>query len=242
MMPLRTEQGIALIIVLWVLVLITVTTGSFTVLARTENLQAHQLLTGTQARYAAEAGLNLAVLRLKDPVAETRWIPDGRIYRWQFEGHLLEISIIDERGKINLNSVNEATLINWLVTTGLEDQQVAQLVDVILDWQDADDITRANGAELADYEAEGIPYGPTNTSFIILEELQQVLGINNVLYRQLEPALTLYGRGGAVDPAFAPYEALLSVPGMTPELARTYVEDRSSMQAGDGQLLQLPPA
>ena len=73
-----SQRGVALVIVLWVLVLITITTGAFTVLARTENLQAHQLLSGTKARYAAEAGLNLAVLKVRDPNELTRLIPDGR--------------------------------------------------------------------------------------------------------------------------------------------------------------------
>jgi general secretion pathway protein K len=116
-----SQQGVALVIVLWVLMLITVTTGSFTILARTENLQAHQLLAGTKARYAAEAGLNLAILKVRDPNEFNRWIADGRTYYWNFEGQELEIQIVDERGKINLNNVNELTLVNWLVAMGLED-------------------------------------------------------------------------------------------------------------------------
>ena len=236
----RTQQGVALVIVLWVTVLITITTGAFTILARTENLQAHQLLSGTKARYAAEAGLNLAVMRVRDPDELTKLIPDGRTYYWQFEGMQLEIQMIDERGKINLNSVNELTLINWLVAMGLEDQQVAEISDAILDWLDPDDFTRAYGAEYADYEAQGLPYGPSNGPFVILEELQQVMGVNHELFRKLEPALSLHSNGRGVDPMFAPYEALLSLPGMTPDLAHETIAQRTATEPGVDPLIQLP--
>jgi general secretion pathway protein K len=235
-----SQRGVALVIVLWVLVLITVTTGAFTILARTENLQAHQLLAGTKARYAAEAGLNLAILKVRDPNEFNRWIADGRTYYWNFEGQELEIQMVDERGKINLNNVNELTLVNWLVAMGLEDEQVAELTDAILDWLDPDDFTRAYGAEYADYEAAGLPYGPSNAPFVILEELQQVLGVNHELFKKLEPALSLHASGRGADPMYAPYEALLSLPGMTPELAQEHVTLRSEVEAGVDPLIQLP--
>ncbi len=235
-----SQRGVALVIVLWVLVLITITTGAFTVLARTENLQAYQLLSGTKARYAAEAGLNLAVMKVRDPNELTRWVADGRSYFWEFAGMQLEIQMIDERGKINLNSINELTLINWLVAMGLEDQQVAELSDAILDWLDPDDFTRVYGAEYDDYQAAGLPYGPSNAPFVILEELQQVKGVNHVLFQKLEPALSLHSSGRGVDPMFAPYEALLSLPGMTPELARETIDLRSNTEPGTEPLIQLP--
>ena len=39
---------------------------------------------------------------------------------------------------------------------------------------------------------------------------------------------------------FAPFEALLSLPGMTPELAREHVELRSNMEPGSEPVIQLP--
>ena len=234
------QRGVALVIVLWVLMLITVTTGAFTVLARTENLQAHQLLSGTKARYAAEAGLNLAVMKVRDPDEMNRWIADGRTYNWEFEGMQLEIQVVDERGKINLNTVNDVTLINWLVAMGLEDQQVAEVSDAILDWMDGDDFTRAYGAEYNDYESEGLAYGPANAPFVILEELQQVIGVNHELYKKLEPALSLYAGGRGADPLYAPYEALLSLPGMTSDLAQETVDLRASTEPGSEPIIQLP--
>ena len=57
----RQTRGIAFVLVLWVIAMLTILLGSFSLIARTENLQSRHLFDTTQARYAAEAGLNLAV-------------------------------------------------------------------------------------------------------------------------------------------------------------------------------------
>ncbi len=234
------QRGVVLILVLWVIVLVTITTGAFTILARTETLQAHHLLASTQARYAAEAGLNLAVTRLRNPNLELQWVADGRAYRETLDDIKLEIKIVDERGKLDINAADELVLASLFIAQDFDEQKVAELVDAILDWRDADDEIRINGAEDRDYEAAGLPYGPANAPFIITEELQQVLGLNYALFRQIEPAITVYSRRGLIDAAFAPYEALLTLPGMTPDEARRIVEEREQIQPGDEMDLLLP--
>jgi len=77
---LTSQRGIALVLVLWVLLLLTIITGSFALMARMDTLEANSLLSGTQARLSAEAAINLAVLALRDPDDETRMLADGRIY------------------------------------------------------------------------------------------------------------------------------------------------------------------
>lgn len=232
------QAGVALIIVLWVLVLVTITVGSFSVSARTENLQARQLLDGTRARYAAEAGIAMAVLNLRNPDVTGRWVPDGRVYTLQFESAHLEISIVDERGKLDINVIDELTLGSLLIGVGVADDQVLPLVGAILDWRDPDDAVRIDGAEEAEYAATDLPYGPRNGNFVILDELQQVLGMNYALFRKLEPALTVYSRRRTVDPAFAPYEALLVLPGMTDTIAQEFIDKRRARDdRGDNTLL-----
>ncbi len=232
------QQGVALIIVLWVLVLITITVGSFSVSARTENLQARQLLDGSRARYAAEAGIAIAVLNLRNPDIATRWVPDGRMYEQQFESARVEISITDERGKLDINVVDELTLSSLLIATGVEEDRVNPLVGAILDWRDPDDAVRIDGAEADEYASADLPYGPSNAPFVILDELQQVLGMDFELYRKLEPALTVYSRRRTIEPAFAPYEALMVLPGMTADIARDFINERQLRDnTGDNTLL-----
>ena len=60
----NSQHGIALVLVLWVLLLLTIITGSFALMARMDRLEANALLSGTQARLSAESAINLAVLAL----------------------------------------------------------------------------------------------------------------------------------------------------------------------------------
>ncbi len=233
-----SQRGVALIIVLWVLVLVTITVGSFSVSARTENLQARQLLDGSRARFAAEAGMAIAVLNLRNPDVANRWVPDGRRYELQFEQAKLEISITDERGKLDINVVDELTLISLLIANGVAEERVLPLVAAILDWRDPDDAVRIDGAEADEYASADLPYGPRNAPFVILDELQQILGMDFELYRKLEPALTVYSRRRTIDPAFAPYEALIALPGMTADIAREFINERQTRDnTGDNTLL-----
>ena len=78
-MPLRKrERGLAFVLVLWVVAMLTILLGSFSLIARTENIQARHMFDTTQARYAAEAGLNLAAYELRKADPMLRWIGDGR--------------------------------------------------------------------------------------------------------------------------------------------------------------------
>ncbi len=113
----NSQHGIALVLVLWVLLLLTIITGSFALMARMDRLEANALLSGTQARLSAEAAINLAVLALRDPEDETRMRADGRLYQQEIDGVLLEVSAIDERGKLDINATDELTLANLFVGT-----------------------------------------------------------------------------------------------------------------------------
>jgi len=228
------QKGIALVMVLWILLLVTISTGAYTLMARMDQLEAHTLLSGTRARLAAEAGMNLAVLGLRDPDEFTRLIPDGRPYLFEYDGAMVEVLVTDERGKLNINTAAEVTLQILLGGHGLEDADASQLAAAIMDWVDKDEIERANGAELQAYTSMGLDIGPGNRNFILIEELLQVLGMPWELYVKMEPGLTVFSEEKMPDPAFAPVEALLALPDMTEEDARNFVEERHSQDASTG--------
>ena len=85
------QGGIALVLVLWVLLLLTIITGSFALMSRMDRLEANSLLSGTQARLSAEAAINLAVLALRAPDDESRMLADGRIYSLEIDGLQVEV-------------------------------------------------------------------------------------------------------------------------------------------------------
>jgi general secretion pathway protein K len=222
----RDERGVAFIVVMWVIALLTVLLGSFTLLARTEVLQSRHLFDATAARFAAEAGLHRAVLELSSPDMEARWIGDGRSYRFEFGEAEVEVQLTDESGRIDINMADEMVLGALFRSAGLDEDAVRGLVDAVLDWRDPDDLVRAFGAERDDYAAAGFAYGPSNRPFATVEELQQVMGMTHAVFRAIEPAITVHSGSAYPNPAFAPLEALLTLPGMDEELAREIIAQR----------------
>jgi general secretion pathway protein K len=233
-------RGIALVLVLWILLLVTISTGAYTLTARMDQLEAHTILSGTQARLAAEAGINFAVLSLRDPDELARLVPDGRPYSMSFEGMLVEVRVTDERGKLDINSAAEESFINLFTANGVDVTDAEYLAAAIADWADTDEIERASGAELPAYESAGLAVGPANRSFAMTEELLQVLGMSWELYSRIAPGISVHSGANIPDPAYAPPEALLALPDMTSEDAVNFVAERHSQESLSDMNLTLP--
>jgi len=219
---------------------VTISTGAYTLMARMDQLEAHTVISSTRARMAAEAGINLAVLSLRDPDELTRLVPDGRPYTILIQDVEVEIQVTDERGKVDINAADEATLLQLFQGHGLEGDEAVYLVAAVLDWIDIDEIERANGAELPAYSSAGLDVGPGNRRFLMIEEVLQVLGMPWDLFKQIEPGLTVFTDTGDPDPAYAPLEALLAMPEMTEEDALNFIEERQSQDATSGVGTALP--
>ena len=237
----RRQRGVAFILVMWLLALLTILLGSFALISRTEALQARHLFDTTEARYAAEAGVNRAVYQMAIPDPQLRWVPDGRSYEIEFESASLAIEVTDESGLIDLNASDTLTLSNLLVSHGLPQDEADALADAILDWRDTDDLVSPNGAEDPDYDAAGYGYGAKDAPFDTVSELQQVLGMTAELYERVSPALTIYSGQPTPNAAFAPYEVLRSFIGMTDELARQLIEARHAWDPTSGAPPPLMP-
>jgi len=216
--------------------------GGFTLVARTESLEARHLIDSTTARYAAEAGLSRAVYEIQRPNLLTRWVPDGRPYKVEAEDAEVEVEITDESGKVDINSADEKTLHDLFLIAGCDEDRATKLAAAISDWRDADDLVHPNGAEKDEYDAAELKYGPSNLPFAMTGEVQQVLGMDYELYRKLKPWITVYSRLPRPNFAFAPPELMQLVPGVTPELAAQVVAQRRQLQPGDpaAAALKLP--
>lgn len=234
------QSGIALIMVLWMLILVTVTTGAFALMARMDQLEANQLLSGTQARLWAEAGLHLAALALRETDEDLRMVADGRPYAQEFDGVLIEVRATDERGKLDVNQADEATLATLFTNNGLDPGDAEELAAAVMDWKDADEVERVNGAELDAYMAADYAVGPANRDFMMVEELLQVIGMPYELFRRLEPGISVYARTALPELAFASAEALMAIPDITYEEAVNFVENRQSQSPEDMLGIALP--
>ncbi|MEO6518111.1 MAG: type II secretion system minor pseudopilin GspK [Pseudoxanthomonas sp.] len=209
-------QGAALVLVLWLTMLLAALIVAFTLTAGVESMQGKLLSKGAAAQEIARAGVEYALLRVGQSDPATQWLPDGRLYRWQYAGSVVGISIVDETGKVDLN-LAEAPLLSALVrAVGGDPATADRVAAAILDWRDNDPLTQpAGGAEDPDYAAAGLPYGAKDAPFESVAEVEQVLGMTPELYARLEPSLTLFSGRPTPDPSYA-QAAVLTALGLDP--------------------------
>ena len=229
-------RGVALLLVLWLLVLLTGVVSVFALTARTEVLQGNFLARSTAARYAAEGGVEIAVTRLQTGDDNLRWMPDGRPYDFTFDRSKLRVKVVDESGKLDLNIAPPELIDALLIALSVDPQRAQALTGAILDWRDPDNLEAAQGgAEDPDYEAAGRPYGAKDRPFDTVAELQQLLGMDAALYKQLAPYVTVYTGLAQPDPRFAPEPVLRAMALPAAQIAQLLA------QRGAGPPGPLPP-
>ncbi|HUP29691.1 MAG TPA: hypothetical protein VM122_05920 [Usitatibacter sp.] len=237
------QSGVALILVLWVSVLLTVIASSFIVERRTEAMIVHNSAALARAEAAADAGVFRGVHELyRGESSPDPWRRDGVPHEWTFDGVAVRVEIRDESAKIDINTAAEPLLRGLLTSSGLKDDEASRLLDAILDWRDPDSLKRANGAEEADYRAAGLTYKPANSSFQAIEELQLVLGMRPEIYRRLAPAITVFSRQTGVNPQVASREVLLAIPGLNAEIVDKYIAEREAARRDKLPVPVLPQA
>ncbi|WP_293644441.1 general secretion pathway protein GspK [Thiolapillus sp.] len=229
MMQTRRQQGIALVLVLWVIVLLSVIAGAMSTVQRTGVAMTGNIRQEREGRALVSAGLNFMALMLERrsrPIENNPWPMDGRLHPWNFAGRTIWIGAMPENARIDINRVDDKVLLSLLRSMGLEEEQALAVRDAIVDWRDPDNATHAEGAEDREYRSEGRPIGARDAYFLSIEELQQVLGITADMYKKLAGALTVDARQRTVNPAFASREVLLATPGVTPQEVDQYLADR----------------
>lgn len=202
--PPNRQQGIALVVVLWLLVLLTVIAASHARIIRTETRLASNQIEASKARSLAEAGANHAIMELLVRDETQRWPVNGSVNRIRYEGGSVAIAIRDARGLIDINHVQAALLDAVLVGVGMEESQRMALVDATLDWRDKDNLKHLNGAEDDDYRRAGLQWAARDGPFSSVEEFRYVLGMTNPLFERLAPYLTVHSGQAGIKLDFAP--------------------------------------
>ena len=223
----RRQKGVALVLVLWVMTLLAVIAGNFAFSMRGEAQIARNLMVNAQAKARADAGVQLAWFELMKPSADPqRWQANGVAYEVVIDGGPVRVSILDESGKIDLNTASDELLKGLFRSAGLAEDASSSLLNAVLDWRSPGDLRRLNGAKEEQYRAAGRNYGPSNAPFETVDELQRVLGMSTELFRRLAPAVTVYSRQTGINPMFAPREALLAVSGVNPATVEQFLAQR----------------
>lgn len=210
---LRGDNGIALLMVLWVIVLLSVISLNFISSTRWNSLSTHNLKEETSSYYLALSGYQEAVryiLSDKDPAIDyidndnNFWVDSenqpvtGKSSTPQGE---IEIRIVDEDARININFASPERLRRLFEYAGIAQDEMNTLIDSVLDWKDPDREHHLSGAEDEYYESLAEPYKAKNSFFDLPEELVLIKGMNTEYLRgsetikSLEPLITTFGTG-----------------------------------------------
>jgi len=231
-------NGIALILVLWVLTILMTIVLSYSYMARTETLATVSFRQSMQERFIAEAGIERAIIELfyrrSNPSADTEdvWRVDCTPYEVKVGSGYARVSLTDESAKVDINRASDVILRNLFLNLGVDEERVDIIVDSIMDWRDPDDFHRLHGAESDYYMSLPQPYKAKNANFDSVEELILVRGMDRgLLYgeegrRGVIDFLTVYSDNGKISLKSAPREVLQSIPGITPEVAENIISWR----------------
>jgi len=186
---LSTEKGIALMMVLWVLVLLTIISLNYFRSNRWNSAGTRNLKDETLSYYMAMSGYQEAVnyiLSDKDPSID--FIDNEGNYWTDIESQPvtgkritedgdIEIKITDENARLNINYADENRLRMLFAHAGIPEEAITEMVDSIMDWRDPDKEHHLSGAEDEYYEGLANPYKAKNMFFDVPEELALVRGL-----------------------------------------------------------------
>ena len=184
----RLKVGLVLVGVMWVIVLLTVI---MTTVAHTSRLDTRISLASAEqmrCKWGSRAGVETAIAVLNDDFAtnysdsfDDLWASNPVDFNdVPLDGCSFTVEVIDEAGKLNINTATEKQLMQLPNMT-------EEIADSILDWRDEDDDIREGGAEAGYYVNQPYGYLIRNGNFKTMRELLLVKGVMPVL---------LYGGSG----------------------------------------------
>ncbi len=235
----HSDKGIALLITLLLLALLTAVGMEFFYGASIDLSLAKNYRDKVKASYLARGGLNVAIDTLNedgrvspklDALNETWAHLDQAPLRGS--GGKSTVKVIDLSGLFNPNSmVNQNNLDKPLaIAVGRRLLRLLHLddniVEAMADWIDTDNVSRSFGRENPFYLSLTPPYRAKNGYFDTKEELRKVYRIDNETYVALAPFVTVHS-GGKININTAPKEIIESLSeGVSPWIAENIIDYR----------------
>lgn len=198
------QRGMALVLVLWLVVLLSVIAAGHSRNSHIETRLAARQVDTNASRHVAEGILQLAILDLLLSNREERIDTSGRARPMQALGRSATISVRRASGYIDLNTADDTVLHALFVAGGASDAQAQQLAHAVMDWRDTDDLLHMHGAEDDDYRGAGLPWTARDAGFERIEELQYVFGMTPEVYRAVLPYVTVHSGQPGFDFDAAP--------------------------------------
>ena len=253
----KSQQGSALIVALWTILLLSVLVASFTLDAMLVGKVGVYVRQRRQVNYLTQSGVAIAEMLLikQQKVSgssfttdeEDRWKDAAlRIKRGQTSivdepigGGVVRVEIIPEQARWNINQLCSSARSGipydqvWeqiFKMSGVPDDRIEELIDCWNDWTDADStVTGRYGAEDEYYKSLDPPYTARNGPIDTIDELRLVKGF--------VPAIL---DGGVLNPEERRVERQIRVRGIK-ELFTTYGDGKINVNAAPREVLMTIP-
>jgi general secretion pathway protein K len=210
---LRQEKGMVLLLVLLVVALLSALLSEFAFSTLVDLRLTETFRDRTRAYYLAKGGVTVGRMLLQEDrnsydayAPEELW--SQGVSSYPVGDGWISVDIEDLGGKLNINSLVDATGINvnivskerfyrFFANIGETDPQ--GLTAALIDWVDKDSdpyvdpVSGATGAEDDYYQRLPVPRRAANRPFFSLDELALVRGFTPELIRRIEPHVTIYG-------------------------------------------------
>lgn len=232
------ESGMALILAVTVVTLLTITVFDFFHHAWIQSALAAGYRDETRAFYAARAGQAAGRLMLIEEAksgvprdALTEELAQGLV-SLPIDDELVSVTIKDESGKVDLNRlVTDRGYADdrWIgvFTRLLSHLELDEaLADTLTDWIDENSEPRMRGAEEGYYLSLKKPYKTKNTRLDSVDELSMIKGFTPEVIAKLRPHVTVWS-AGKLNVNTATDVALMSLDdSITQEMANSLIRER----------------
>ena len=210
----RSDRGFALPLVIWTMTLLAVIALGVMAESRADLVVAHNLAGAAQAEAAADGGVWRTIGLLLADRRGTQWRGDGSPHGFAVGAATVSVAVQDEGGKVDLARADPQVIGNLLRIAGVDDIAAQAAMERLMAWRNAEagDRTGTIAAAIAD---------------------------GRVL-RRLKPFVTDYSRHAGIDPAMAPREVLLAIPGAQTADVDAYLGARGQLPVGASPLDDFP--
>ena len=188
---LPSDQGFALLLVLWTMAMLSLLAAQVTGAGRAETRVASALRGGAQLQAAADAAAYETIWHMLDGSGDY-WPPGAMTRVIDEPAARVLVAVTDERGKLDINQAPPALLQALFTTLGAGRSDAQRAANAIADWRSQQPAGLENDSALVSgYRNDGRAWGPAGQEFQRVDELKLVLGITPALYKASAPYLTL---------------------------------------------------
>jgi len=257
------RSGIALIIVMITVLVLSILAGGFAYSMRVETKLARNAASESELLWLGRSGVELARYVLAQQLLlgcepydalNQVWAggPGGlctsnsplaglQLTDVTLGAGRFSVRIVDLERKFNINVADELILQQAFIVMGVDPGEFPALVSAILDWIDADDNTHLSGAESDYYQTLDPPYQAKNRPIDDLSELLLVRGITPELYWGPAATNAVVGRYVPRAPALGIVTSALTPPVGLADLFTPISSGRLNINTASLSALQLVP-